>query len=169
MRCTAIQQRLVAWQDEELAPSEAVQVEEHVARCAECQAIDRRLRVASLDDALVIPPSVAARLHAATDVDALLAAAADPRREPRYPLDPGWRRWWVDAIEVPGWMVAAAAAALLAIAGYAAHVAGELQDTQAELARATRDAAATEIAPVELPADQFQPASFQPGEEHGYR
>lgn len=169
MRCTDVQDRLVAWQDEELAPSEAVQVGEHVARCSECRSIDRRLRVASLDDALVIPASVSARLRAATDVDVLLAKAEDPRRELRYRLEPAWRRWLLEAIEVPAWSLVAAAAAILVVAGYTAHIALELHDTQAELARATRDATPSGIAPVELPADQFQPASFQPGEDHGYR
>lgn len=170
MRCTAIQDRLVAWQDDELGPSEAAQIEEHVARCAACRSVDRRLRLAPLGDALVIPASVTARLHAATDPDALLAAAADPRREPRFPLEPAWRRWLVDAVEVPGWSLLAAAAALLIVASYAGYTAVQLEGTQAELAaRAARDAAPAEIAPADLPADQFQPASFQPGEDHGYR
>ncbi len=170
MRCAAVNTRLVAWQDQELSPGEATQVEEHLRGCAECQALAVRLEAVELDEPLVIPAAVLARLHAATDVDDLLAAAADETRRSPLPPESLWQRWIVDAIEVPGWTVLAGAAALSLLAVYAVQTQFELDQTQAELAARTIPATAVgDPTAASLPADQFRPASYQPGEDHGYR
>lgn len=170
MRCATVQSRLITWQDDELAPGEAAQVEEHVHQCAACRSLSARLGAVQIDAPLVIPPAALARLHAATEVDLLLAAAADENRTSPFPPEPFWRRWLVDAVEVPGWTVLVAAAAVCLLAVYAVQTQWQLDSTQAELAaRTVPITAPVDAAPSSVPADQFRPASYQPGEEHGYR
>lgn len=170
MRCAAVQRRLVAWQDRELSPGESVKVSEHLERCPECRAAEARLATVGLLEPVAVPAHIEARLRAATNVDAILTAAADESRRTPFPADPWWQRWLVDGIEVPGWSVLAAAAAVSLLAIWALHTRVELAGTQAELAaRAIPLSAGPEAPPIDLPADQFQPAAYQPGEEHGYR
>jgi anti-sigma factor RsiW len=56
MHCTAVKQRLVAWRDEELSPGEAVRVEEHLARCPSCRALEMRLAAVTPEPFLTVAP-----------------------------------------------------------------------------------------------------------------
>lgn len=174
MHCRAVQHRIVAWQDDELSPGESVQVAEHLASCSSCAAVEERLRLPPLEDALVIPPEIQARLAAATRADVLIAEARREDRATPFPAEAWWRRWLVDAVEVPGWTVLAAAALLTLTAGWAVQMtlaySGAQAEAEAAIAARTIPAAGTlETRPGDLPPDQFQPASYQPGEDHGYR
>lgn len=174
MRCAAVQSRLVAWQDEELSPGEHVRVTEHLESCADCRAAEARLIPVDLSDALEIPPELAARLAAATQVDHLLAEAERADRRSPFPPAPWYRRWTTEVVEVPSWMLLAAAATLFLTAGWAVQMTwayeSSMAETQALIAeRAEPNAEPLEVSPIDLPADQFQPASYQPGEEQGYR
>lgn len=174
MHCAAVQSRLVAWQDEELSPGEHVRVTEHLEQCPDCRAAETRLGSIDLSDALEIPPHLAARLAQATSPELLLAEAARADRASPFPKAPWHRRWTTEVVEVPSWMVMAAAAALFLTAGWAVQMtwAYESSVAETEALMAERTEPSTEplqITPVDLPADQFKPASYQPGAEHGYR
>lgn len=169
MHCAAVQKRLVAWQDRELSPGEAVRVSEHLETCAACADAERRLASVEIDPP-EIPPQIAARLHAATNIDAILAAAEDEGRRTPFPPEPWWRRTLLDAVEVPAWSVMVAAAAVMLLAGLAVQSQLELQSTQAELEQAARTIAQREMPEgprMGIPEDQYKPASYQPGEEQG--
>ena len=169
MRCAAVQKRLVAWQDRELAPGEDARVSEHLETCATCSAAEHRLSSVQVE-APGIPPHVLAKLHAATDVDALMAAAADENRREPFPPEPWFRRYFIEAIEVPAWSVMAAAAAVILLAGYALQSQQELGYAQAELAaRTVPQDTMPEAAPIGLQPEDFRPVGYQPPEDDGYR
>ena len=170
MRCAAVQKRLVAWQDQELAPGEAIRVTEHLARCQACGEIERRLATVDDLEPLEVPPEIRARLHARTHVDLLLEASANDQRRSPFPAAPYWQRTLYDGVEVPQWTLLAAAAALVLLSIWGVQTQIALSDTQAELAaRANSEATVPASPPGELRASDFQPASYQPGEEQGYR
>lgn len=56
MRCQTVQERLVAWQDGELAPGEAVRVEEHLHRCPDCVVLEQKLAAATPEPFVQLPP-----------------------------------------------------------------------------------------------------------------
>jgi anti-sigma factor RsiW len=81
MRCSWVQDRLVAFADDELSPGETVFVAEHLETCEVCASMDARLRAASPRPALVVPAGVldamAAQIDAAID-DELSSPAQAP-------------------------------------------------------------------------------------------
>ena len=81
MHCSWVQDRLVAFADGELSPSEMVVVAEHLDGCETCAALDVRLRAASPEPALVVPAGVLASMHAQLDA-AIEAELADPQPVP---------------------------------------------------------------------------------------
>lgn len=167
MTCDEVQDRLVAWHDDELSPSEAVQVGEHVATCPRCARSSHRLA-----DALPLPPPrapthVLRRLDRALDVDALLAEAERPipRVVPRGSVaSRAWRSFTVPA-SVPAGAVALYIGLLAATFVWGVSNWWTLSSLRGGHAT---PAAATAIHGIErgaIPADHFRPASYDPDPE----
>ncbi len=76
MRCSWVQDRLVAFADDELSPGERVFVAEHLQACDACASLDVRLRAASPEPALIVPAGMLASMAAQVDaaIEAELAA-----------------------------------------------------------------------------------------------
>ena len=168
MRCAAVQKRIVAWQDAELSPGETVRISEHLQGCIACRSIEQRCAAATPRMELRVPPAIRNRLLTATHTSVLLDLAArrpHRRRVPRLSL-----RWLHREVEVPRWGILVAAAALVLSVGYALHTARSLDAAHAELAvRATSAPASLHADPRVLPPGHYQPASYQPTEDGGYR
>ena len=142
MDCTDVTELLVAWQDGELSPSGAAQVEEHLGRCRACAAHAARLAAVTPEPFLRPPSSVVRQLHAAVNVDAILAAADAPTAPPPTASPPRWVMWAAVALLAAGW----------------------------GLSRWTAAGPALVNAPVhEIPADQFAPAAYTPDTEADYQ
>jgi predicted anti-sigma-YlaC factor YlaD len=163
MRCNTVRSRLVAWQDRELAPGEHVLVSEHLERCPECRAVERRLALATPKPSIVVPEALAER--AWTELDAAIAEEfASPR-----PAAPVWR--WRDllAVQVRVPLVAAAAytVLLLAALGWGAHAAWSGRSIEATLAAVPTTASAIRVGrpATVIPADQYKAASWSPPRE----
>lgn len=164
MDCREAGDRLVAYQDGELAPSEHQKVREHIASCGACRELERRLREATPRPGLTAPAHVLARLEDRLDVDVILAMA--DRRGPTTRV--GWlarTRTWLDRdAEVPRALVLAACTLLVASVGWGLSSWLSLHALQLEVA-AQRDSPAVPAhttATAEIPADQFVPASYTP-------
>ena len=116
MRCHDTRARLVALQDDELSPSEQVQVREHLARCDRCRDLESRLARATPDAGLVVPAAVTRRLHDALDVDHILAVAAQaPAGRPG--LSTQVRRLLQTNLELPVGVALAYAALMVLVLG----------------------------------------------------
>lgn len=150
LTCSEVGERLVAWQDHELSPGEMVLVGEHLERCQGCRVRERRLAAATPGPLPRVPRDVQADLWAKLD-----AALDDAAGRPAAPSLPPVRPW-----RVPSALQVAYAAALLAalVWGWLNHV--NAQNLQAAL----ETERARHVAGAEIPADQFRPVSFVPGE-----
>ncbi|TNE90961.1 MAG: hypothetical protein EP330_06755 [Deltaproteobacteria bacterium] len=146
MRCRAVQERLVAWRDGELAPGEAVRVEEHVAGCVDCRVLDEHLLAATPEPFLDIPPiSAEAEARLARMLDETTVDAPALMWQPEV----DWRRLAPHAL----W-----AAAVLLCLGWGLTKHYEAQALQAQL-----DAAPAPAETV-LGEGDFRPASWAPSE-----
>jgi len=169
MRCWKIRARLVAYQDGELSPGEAHQVREHLAACARCRHLERRLEEVTPRPELRVPAHVQARLEARVTGPALRARSASlppdrPRAASLRLID--WLRR--DAGFSMGAVLVCTVVAMLL--GWSL---GHLSHTALpRLARGT-DPAITVLeadGTVErLPADQYRPASYTPADDATYR
>jgi len=143
MRCSDVQEQLVAAQDGELGPSAREQLEEHLATCERCRDWDEHLRSLHLDDTLHVPAEVREALESATRPRALVPTtppapprpvrAAPPARTPRWPLALG------------------AATALLGV-GVAGGVAERADDRHA-------------ATPPTIPGEHFEKAAYHPASD----
>lgn len=113
MRCREVRRRLSALQDDEVTPSERVQLDEHLADCAGCQRELDRLTLP--DPSLEVPPEIGRLLWEkvrATPVLARSRLAVPPRVESAR-----WRSWLGSEVGVSrGALVVYAALMLAAIA-----------------------------------------------------
>jgi anti-sigma factor RsiW len=149
MACSEVSERLTAWQDRELSPGEHALVSEHLERCERCRVRERRLARAT--------PGPMPKLHREvqealwTKLDAALDEAA------LRPATPGAVR---RPLPVPSAFQLVYAAALLAAVlwGWFNHV------TAQNLQAALDTERARHVPSAEIPADQFRPVSFVPGE-----
>ena len=165
MHCTAIQQRLVAFQDAELSPGEHVRVYEHLATCITCRSDHRSLeRIGPLR--LEIPVHALRAMHEVTHPDLIWELAAS-RPETSYTTP--WKKWLNRGIELPTWWVLAAAALLATSIGWAASTSASLHFSTTELATRATPPPATVMAPgSEVPANQFRSASWRASDDTVY-
>lgn len=165
MRCRTVRKRLVAHRDGELAPSEGVRVEEHLASCSRCAALDRRLQHVTprplIDGESAWTPAMTRALDEAMD-----EAFEHPAPVPR----PAWDRLrdrLADETRVPTAALWVYAALLLLAVGWGAqnwHTAQQLQVALDDVpAQRTADTGLPST-PTALPADQFRPAAWAPNE-----
>ncbi len=166
MECGDAQARLVAMQDDELAPSETLQVREHVATCGVCSQLERRLEAATPMPEISVPPRVRAQLHARLDLDQILAAADRVPSARRSSLGRA-QRWLQRDAEIPNVVLLAATVLLTMSLSWGLSSWWSLASLQAELAEGTPTQAAPAHAGVTaaIPAEQFRPASYTPEEE----
>jgi anti-sigma factor RsiW len=159
MHCHEVEPLLVAWHDGELSPSAATQVEEHVAHCPHCVRRSQRLLDTTPTPWASPPADVQARLHAAVDVDLVLAEA-----ERRGPPAPAWR--------APRWLTEPREVSPVAVIAYAALLALSLGWGWSNWARLPSGASAPDLAGAQpaairvdvIPADAYAPASYHPPE-----
>ena len=165
MQCTAIQQRLVAFQDSELSPGELVRVQEHLASCSTCRSDQRSLdRIGPLR--LEIPIHATRAMHEVTHPDLIWELAAS--RPKSTSVEP-WSRWLTREIEVPTWWVLAAAALLATSIGWAASSSVSLdRSAVARAARAPSPPSAVMAPGAEVPANQFRAASWRASDDPVY-
>jgi anti-sigma factor RsiW len=163
MRCHEVRERLVAWDDGELSPGEATQVDDHVRTCPACAAHGNALHgVTPRPSALHVPAHILAALHQRVDVDVVLAEVA--RQRDPDPVVVRLQRFLRQEAQVPMVAVVAYAAVLLLAVSLA--VSGWWSSAPA-LTVADQ--------PSTLPSEQYEPASFRPAtpqvevDEDGFR
>lgn len=171
MECDEVRGRLVALHDDELSPSEGVQVREHVGRCISCGARERRLRATLPSPAFgPLPDAVRARFSAALDPSLILALAEEPVERVRpVPLRGVWSAV-TRAASVP---MGAVVVYLVLLAGSFAWgvsnwwTLAALREPSAIGARPSAGAtgAPTAVSGTAIPADQFRPAAYDPSAE----
>lgn len=151
MRCEEVRERLVAWDDGELSPGEATQVDEHVRSCRACAARDEALRAATPSaPQWSVPDHVLRALHERVTGDIVLAAAALP--EANVPVALRLHRFLRREAQVP--MAAVVAYAALLVLAVSLAVTGWWTTTPS---------GTVADQPSTLPSEQYEPASFQPG------
>lgn len=150
MTCNDVGGRLAAWQDRELSPGEQVLVGEHLERCERCRVRERRLSRATPGPMPRLPRDVQADLWARLD-DAIEVAATRPA-----PVAVVARR----PFPRPSVFQLVYAAALLTalLWGWLNHVTAQNLQAALDTERARHTVG------VEIPADQYRPVSFVPGE-----
>lgn len=180
MRCAWVEQRLVAWRDDELSPGEATFVMEHVDRCPACAALDARLQDATPDPWLAPPPDVLARMHAALDAAIERESNAEATRPaPRSVVNASrigrWARWLRRDRDLSNASAIGYVALLAACFGWGlsnwmaieTSAPGSMPEAaQASVSAPTdprdMDPAASGAA---IPAEQYRPASWSPRDE----
>jgi anti-sigma factor RsiW len=180
MNCDEVRERLVALHDDELSPSEAVQVREHVARCASCTGTERALvEFRPTPPAWRPPDAVRDRLDRALDPALLFALAEAPipvaHPTPKRAFWPGVRR----ATSVP--LGAVVMYVVLLVGSFAWGVSNwwtlnTLPEPTVAGAPApapgtaiVRPPAPDAVGGTAIPADQFRPAAWDPSAEAGGR
>lgn len=161
MNCRAVKTRLVAWQDEELAPGEHVLVREHLAACADCRTLEQRLARATPRPFLSVPADTRQKMWSRLD------AAIDAAWNEPPPPPPTARRRVTDWLRhekrvATGWLVGygvvLAAVAVWGLGNW--WVARELRASSGAPLAAT--APAPDTSPVRVPTEQYRPASWSP-------
>jgi anti-sigma factor RsiW len=164
MNCHAIHHRLVAFQDEELAPGEHALVTAHLASCLTCRARARRLARTTPEPFLQIPHQLEqaswARLNAAIEA----AAAEDvPVGRPSRQGGGTSPAWWSHRASVP--VVALVGSGLLFLLTAAWGVGNwlALRGQGVVPDRAPHPARHSGAAPSPpIPAHQFRPSAVAP-------
>ncbi len=167
--CRWVEQRLVALRDAELSPGETHFVLEHLETCARCSARDRALLDATPHPTLVVPPAIQAALEASVDRairEALLQTPPPVERSTR------WSRWLRRDRDLPNASILLYGFLLAACLGWglsnwlsARELRNEIQAFQAHSIRSTPAGGATATEPVEIPSEQYRPASFETAPE----
>ncbi len=154
MTCDEVVELLVAMSDGELSRSQGVLADEHLARCAECQALRLALDAATPQPFLDPPHHVQAELQRRVNIDTIWSKSlTDAPRARRASL----AQWLGTPAELSrGAMVAYAALLLATLSWGAASWFVPASPTGAPPSPAAR---------VEIPADHYQPASYQPEED----
>lgn len=161
MRCRETQDRLVAFQDGELARSERELLVEHLSQCAACSELERRLREVTPAAGTLQPPlHIQRQLQLALDVDTILEAAQRPE-----PAGPGLlarlARWLRRDLELPTAAAVAYVVVLAAALGWGASNWWSLSTLQQQHRYATGHAEGTQDSPA-IPAEHWQPAAYNP-------
>ena len=157
MNCRATRKRLVAFQDGELSPGERSQVSKHLAGCATCRHLERRLGAATPEPFLWVPEEHQVALEAALDASALAAHDGEPRT-----LQWSWlsRRTHLPAGAVLAYGALLVLALMWGVGNWLE--ARSLQVALQELHVGAPVGTELGVAPLEIPADQFRPASWTP-------
>jgi len=167
MRCHAVQQRLVAYQDDELSPGERTRVDDHLRECARCQADEDAIFAATPRPQLVVPWHIEQRLRDEVDAE-ILWALAQVRPAPQS-LAIRWRRWWNRDTQLSRFTAAAYAILLVGAVTWGGLNWWSLSVLEAQIARPeivdTRD----RTPDANIPAEQYQPASYSPNSDDQYR
>ncbi len=166
MRCTAVQQRLVAYQDQELSPGEQARVSEHLNRCIRCQAEEDALFSVTPRPELVVPQHVQEHLQEAVDADILWALAL---QRPPPTVGTQWARWWSRDAQFSRTAVFAYAAILLCAVSWGMTNWWTVSKLEAEIARQETIETIATPPGTDIPAQQYRPAAYTPDEEGGYR
>lgn len=164
MNCGAVTSRLVALQDAELSPGEAVRVREHLAVCPSCRVIDARLAAVTPEPPLELPPELRARMYAQLD-RALDDAWKNPAREPLPARRGRWLAWLTDPWSFSSGTVFGYGALLVLAFTWGLSnwfAARELEAAMAANAQIPETASGPAVT---IPAEQFRPASWTPPEE----
>jgi hypothetical protein len=149
LSCAEVNERLVAWQDRELAPGEQVLVGDHLDRCERCRVRERRLARATPGPMPRLSPEAQAKLWHRLD-----AGLAEAARAPALPAAaPPWR-WPRPTAAQLGY-----AAALLAALGWGWFNHVNAKQLQAALATER----ARHVPAAIIPGEQFRPVSYAPG------
>lgn len=171
MRCWNVRTRLVALQDGELSPGELRQVDEHLARCAECRQLEHRLGNVTPQARLMVPPDVWARLHARVDGPVVRAIAAT--RPPSPPPSP-WTKllaWLQRDAELSIGAVLVYGVVLALVLGWGFGNWRSLESIEAHLAAQDdlRTPTPWRVVNEPIPAGHYRPASWTPEEDGGYQ
>jgi hypothetical protein len=154
LTCWDIQERLVPFQDGELAPSELELVAEHLDGCDGCADLERRLDRATPRPTLLIPPRVHEELQHRV-AEAVDRAWETTTWEPPT-LTQRWRRWLARDRDVTTSTMLAYAAMLLVVSTWGM---GNWMEARQLRAQAT-DPGPSLVSPI--PAEQYRPASYAP-------
>lgn len=162
MRCRSVRKRLVALHDGEVTPSERVQLEEHLATCAECRSEHSRLG-ALPPPQLQIPADVGRRLWEkvrATPVLARVRQHVPSRGTPR----PDWMSWLQGEAGVSRAAVLAYGALLSVVLVWGMASWWPQEAPEGERVAMGEDAGAHDTVPARhtgLPAREIQPQEWQ--------
>lgn len=158
MECDEVRDRLVALHDDELSPSEGVQVREHLADCGSCTRTNRRLR-----GSIPVPPSFSgddlrARLARQLDPNLILAMADRPPKAAATPTPPESALWRgiTHVASVPVGAVVVYVVLLAASFGWGVSNWWTLSSLRAPTAESPLPSGTA------IPADQFRPAAYDP-------
>ena len=154
MNCDEIADRLVAFQDDELGPSERDLVARHLRGCADCAAHEQALAAVTPKPSLVLPRHQ--QFQHWDKLDQALAAAAAEDLAPQVIRPSLWARLR-DGLFLPLPAVAGYALLLLLSLGFGLSQWHSARTLQAELRHRAPAVAATP-----MPADQYRPASWSP-------
>jgi anti-sigma factor RsiW len=164
VNCRAVRKRLVAYQDRELSPAEASQVDEHLAGCTACADLERRLAAVTPRRFLQVDPRVEEAMWARLDAAVHAAIDQAPHTRPERPWARA-HRWLAEETRLPTAAVLAYGALLMLAVAWGASNWWAASQLQARLeAHPTVTALDTPILPDEIPADQYRPAAYSPDE-----
>lgn len=168
MRCWKIRARLVAYQDGELAPGEMHLVREHLADCARCRTLERRLEEVTPRFELRVPPHVQARLDARLAgpvLRARLDASPVSGARPALARLLDWLRR--DAGFSMGAVLASAVLAML-LGWSLGHLGRATLPRLAAWQDPTVSAQDVDPPAGSLPGDQYRPAAYTPADDASY-
>lgn len=154
MNCASARERLVALQDGELSPGEAMRVGDHLALCSACRELEGCLRAAT--PMAGAEPPIAMRRSAWLRIDRAIDEAWAHPAPVQLPMT--WADRMAERYPLPAGAVLGYAAALLFALTWGAsnwvaarHLEAELQEARSPVARIT-----------DVPADQYRPAAWVP-------
>ena len=166
MRCRTVQERLVAYQDNELSPGEQSRVQEHLTRCARCQADEDALFAATPRPELIVSWHIQHQLEERVDAEVLWALAQE---RPTASQRSRWTRWMSRDTQFSRGAVFAYAAVLIGAVAWGTTNWWSLSVLEAEIALHEDGRPVDTMACDEIPAKQYRPAAYTPDEESGYR
>lgn len=160
MHCRAVRKRLVAWQDDELAPRERARIQSHLHRCRSCRELEVRLGRVTPAPFLRLDPAQEERLRERLDA----ALAPELERMPAARPETRWERaraWLSREARIP----TVALIGYLVLLGLALGWGVQSWWTAQRLQVAMQQEATWSAAPVEIPATQYRPAFYVPDED----
>ncbi len=160
MRCSWVQERLVALADGELSAGEATRTEEHLEHCIECRELDADLRMITPRPTLQVPPEIMARMAAA--VDSAIEQTFDAPESTPAPRTGPLTRWLPRDRDLSNGAMLGYGLILAACVGWG--VSNWLAVQQLEERNTPPVAQSAQPTPSTLDGDQYEPASYRPEE-----
>jgi anti-sigma factor RsiW len=162
MHCVDARPRLVAWQDDELAPSERVMLERHLDGCSACRTHASRLEAVTPEPSLEHPGALRGDFWSRLD-EAVEQELRRPLAPPAAaPLQERISDWLSQERRVSLGSMVAYAAVLAAVVSFGAST--WLENRDLRLALSTEATMASSPPPITIPADQFRPTAWTPAE-----